>query len=328
MLYNLLSPKFSDNVITVVAAAVVFIINYILLAKPFAFLPRDGGKYVIDKDGNKVLINDKSSGKATGVGLVFIMVYLLGCLVFLPLDLELVLYAILSTAMMMTGFLDDAAKNPWGELTKGMLDLFLSVVTVVVFLVHNSSDISFLGETIHLPVVVYGILAVMMIWASINITNCTDGVDGLCGTISVVELFALQLLFNDKMGKYASMDMFLAFAIVAYLAYNWNPSTVLMGDAGSRTIGFTIALMCMKSGSPFSFILLSLVFAFDGGLGLVKLAVMRATKKDFLKNIRFPFHDHLRKNLKWETKKVVLFFVGWEFIMCFIQGLLCYFVYK
>ena len=81
-----------------------------------------------------------------------------------------------------------------------------------------------------------------------------------------------------------------------------------MGDAGSRTIGFFLAVLAMKSGHPLLFILLSFVFLFDGGLGLLRLVMMRTIKFKFLPNVRFPFHDHLRKNLKWSVQKTALFF--------------------
>lgn len=320
MLYSLLSNKLSYNIIVVIAAAVGFACTFLALAKPPRFLPRDGGKFIIDKDGNRQAVNEKSNGKVTGTGLIFVLFFLLCSFLFLPFSIELLIYLVLGFFMMMTGYLDDTAKNPWGELVKGILDLTLSVATVVVFLIYNSSEIKFLGMTFHMPIVVYAILGTMLIWASINVTNCSDGVDGLCGSVSVLELFTMYMLFAKTIGDKAGISMILAFVIVGYLAYNWHPSTVLMGDAGSRTIGYMIALLCMLSGHPFLFLLLSLVFIFDGGLGLLKLAVKRVFKIKFLDNIRFPFHDELRKNRGWSIKKIVIFFALWQAVMCIIAA--------
>lgn len=322
MLYSLLSNKIPDNIIILIASAICFGLTYICMAKPFSFLPRDGGKFVIDANGKKVAVNESSNGKVTGVGLIFICLYLVLSLLFVPFSIELLLYIILAGFMMLTGYLDDASKSPWGELVKGVLDLLLAVLAVVVFLVFNSSDISILGYDKHIPIVIYAVLAVMLIWGSINVTNCSDGVDGLCGTVSVIELIALAFIYGNDLKEYTGVAIILAFALVAYLAFNWNPSTVLMGDAGSRTIGFMLALLCMKSGHPFSFILLSFVFLFDGGLGLLKLAVMRVTKKPFLSKIRFPFHDELRKNRGWKIPKIVVFFSICEIIFAVITGLI------
>ena len=328
MLYNLLSIKLNDKFIVLLASVVAFVATFLLLAKPFGFLPRDGGKYVIDKDGKRVEVNKGSSGKVTGAGLVMVIIFLLAsALFFVPLSAlktpagaEFYIYLGLMAVMMITGFLDDASKSPWGELVKGILDLIIAVAAAVVFVKHNSTDVVLFKLHFHIPVVLYVILAVALIWGSVNVTNCTDGVDGLCGTVSVIELFAFSLIFGDVLKIYSAMGMVMAFVLVAYLTYNWNPSTVLMGDAGSRTIGFLLALLAMKSMHPFAFILLSFVFLFDGGLGLLKLALLRTVKLNLFKNIRFPFHDHLRKNMKWSIPKIVIFFAVMEIIFVVITG--------
>jgi phospho-N-acetylmuramoyl-pentapeptide-transferase len=226
--------------------------------------------------------------------------------------------------MMITGFLDDSAKSPWGELIKGILDLVLALFASITFLIFNTSDVSIIGHVFHIPVVIYAILAVALIWGSINVTNCSDGVDGLCGTVSVIEIFAIVVIFKEELGKFTSLGIILAFVLVAYLAYNWNPSSVLMGDAGSRTIGFTLALLCMKTHHPYAFLILSLVFILDGGLGLMKLAIMRVTKKPFLVNIRFPLHDELRKNRGMKIPLIVLIMAVSESVMCAITSLIIY----
>lgn len=56
-----------------------------------------------------------------------------------------------------------------------------------------------------------------------------------------------------------------------------------MGDAGSRALGFFIAVLAMKSGHPLIYILLALVLIIDGGLGLVKIFLLRFLKIHVLK---------------------------------------------
>ena len=78
----------------------------------------------------------------------------------------------------------------------------------------------------------------------------------------------------------------------------------------------------MKSQHPYSFLLLSFVFLFDGGLGLLKLVVMRVTKKSFLGKIRFPFHDELRKNRGWNIPKIVVFFSICEIVFAAVTAVI------
>ena len=97
--------------------------------------------------------------------------------------------------------------------------------------------------------------------------------------------------------------------LFAYLYFNSSPSSMLMGDAGSRALGFFIAVLTMKSGHPFIFVLLAAVMIADGGIGLVKIFLKRFFKISILKNTRTPLHDHVRKNKGWSDAQVVARYV-------------------
>ena len=62
-------------------------------------------------------------------------------------------------------------------------------------------------------------------------------------------------------------------ALLAYLWSNAKPSTLLMGDAGSRAMGFFIAILSLKCGHPFAFLLAAIVFIVDGSLGILKISL-------------------------------------------------------
>ena len=214
-------------------------------------------------------------------------------------------------------------------LKKGLFDLGLSLIAVVTFIYYNGTDVFIFGHKWHMPVVLYAVLAIALIWGSINVTNCSDGVDGLSGGVSIIELLAFYVIFNHTLSssdyaRFSALNIIFVSVLIAYLYYNWFPSKILMGDAGSRSIGFFIALTAMKSLHPFAFILLSLVFLVDGGLGLVKLALMRTVckGKTVFGNIRFPLHDELRKNRGWSVPKIAVFFISCELVICIITGII------
>jgi phospho-N-acetylmuramoyl-pentapeptide-transferase len=81
-----------------------------------------------------------------------------------------------------------------------------------------------------------------------------------------------------------------------------------MGDAGSRAMGLFIAIAIMKTGRPFLYILAALVLMVDGGIGLLKVSLIRVFKIHILKNVRTPLHDHVRKNLGWSNAQTVFKF--------------------
>jgi phospho-N-acetylmuramoyl-pentapeptide-transferase len=96
--------------------------------------------------------------------------------------------------------------------------------------------------------------------------------------------------------------------ILGYLWYNATPSRLLMGDAGSRAMGLFIAIAIMKTGRPFLYLLAALVLIVDGGIGLLKVSLIRVFKIYILKNVRTPLHDHVRKNLGWSNAQTVFKF--------------------
>ena len=268
-------------------------------------LPRDGGR--------KFAINGaKSIGKPRGAGIIFVLTWALTAVVFLKLSIEIIIYIVLVIAAMLTGYLDDASEKPWGELKKGILDFIIAVVAAVTYLFYNPNTIylAFIGKTVSIPYVLYGILIVILIWASINVTNCSDGVDGLCATLSIITLVTTYLLFNrfNANSEFKPYIIIMIVCLLAYLWFNASPSQLLMGDAGSRAIGLFIAFAFLKLQSPLLYLIAAIMLIIDGGLGLIKVTIMRVFKVKFMSKLRTPIHDHMRKNKEWSDTQVVIRF--------------------
>ncbi len=83
-------------------------------------------------------------------------------------------------------------------------------------------------------------------WCDTILFNLVDGLDGLAGSIAFVAFstFALHAAFG---GNSILMLLNLAFAgaVLGFLRFNWTPSTVFMGDAGSLCLGFVLAYMAI-----------------------------------------------------------------------------------
>ena len=162
-------------------------------------------------------------------------------------------------------------------------------------------------------------------WASINTTNCTDGVDGLSSTLVLLGLITLGVVFYLVLGhteiaeylkvphfeagaSWAIMIFAMAGVVMGYLWLNAFPSHCLMGDAGSRALGYFMGVCVMVSGNPFLFLATSSIIFVNGGMGLLKVFLLRFFKIKIFENIRFPLHDHLRKNRGWSPTQVVIKF--------------------
>ncbi len=302
-------PCFNYGIITFIGTMLAFTMTCFLLHKCKGFLPADQGREFAH-DGKL------SAGKPRGAGFIFILVFAAAYLLFGRLNIERIIYVVLVIASMLTGYLDDCSKNPWGEYKKGLLDLLIAVMTAVTYINFNGTQISFssLGISVELNPIVYGLLIVVLVWTSINVTNCADGVDGLSGTLTIITLTTIYLLIDLQSGDadFTYSIMLFIVCILGYLWYNATPSRMLMGDAGSRAMGIFIAIAILKTDNPFMYIPVAFVLIMDGGLGLVKVALLRFLKIRIFANVRLPLHDHVRKVWEWSNTQTV-------FRFCIIQ---------
>lgn len=261
-------------------------------------LPQDHGRAL-------AVNGELSKGKARGSGLIFVLCIALVTLAVVPLRTEYIIYTVLLIASMLSGYFDDASEVAWNEYKKGLIDLVIAIVAGVTYLNFNSTAVHFLNWSFAIPYPLYLVLIVVLIWASINVVNCTDGVDGLSASLAVVSIGTFLLAYGKELGDYATAAIVFIGALLAYLWMNAKPSTLLMGDAGSRAMGFFLAVLALKSGHPFSFLLAALVFIVDGSLGILKISFKRFLHISILKNTLTPLHDHVRKRMGWSDEQVV-----------------------
>lgn len=304
MIYNFIPSDFIKEV-TFISVLFAFLLTCIAIALGKNILPRDAGRaYAIN--------GSKSVGKPRGAGIIFILAFTLSCALFIKLDAEIIIYLILTLAAMLSGYLDDSSSSPWGELKKGLIDFVIATMAAVTYLHYNPNtfEIAFIDKTVTLHPLIYGFLIVVLIWVSINVTNCSDGVDGLCGTLSAVTLTTAYVLFKifNTEPYFRHAILLMVVCILGYLWFNASPSKLLMGDAGSRAIGIFIAFAFLKLHHPLLYIPVAIMLIIDGGLGLIKVSFMRFLHINIMKNLRTPIHDHMRKNKEWSDAQVVFRF--------------------
>lgn len=303
MIYNLWNGN--QALVAALGLLAAFAGTCLFTAKCSRFLPKDAGREFAH-DGKL------SAGKPRGAGIIFIFTFVAAALLFAPVNIEMMIYLILIVAEMLTGYMDDASEHPWGEYRKGLLDLIVAVILAVTYLSFNSSmiEIATLGVSLTIPPVLFGLLTVILVWGSINVTNCTDGVDGLSGTLAIITLGSFYIIdmIKGNQNNFTPSILLFIMCLLGYLWYNATPSRLLMGDAGSRAMGIFISIAALKSGSPLLYLPVAIVFILDGGLGLLKVALIRGFKIHILKNVRTPLHDHVRKVMGWSNTQTVFRF--------------------
>lgn len=313
MIY-LLFPNLDPGICSFFGIMTAYVLTCVLLHFCSRFLPKDGGRdFAVD--------GKLSQGKPRGAGFVFILVFAAGVLLFVPFEKEILIYIILTVAAMLTGFLDDCSKSPWGEYKKGILDFIISVMIAVTYVSFHGSTLYFavFQGQVELPKWLYIVLATILVWVSINVTNCADGVDGLSATLTIVTLLSFYFIgpVTKLAGDYRLMILVLVACLLGYLWYNATPSLMMMGDAGSRAMGLFIAIIALQCGCALLYIPLALVLILDGGLGLLKVSLLRFLKIKILTKVRTPLHDHARKNLGWSNTQTVFKFAILQIILSF-----------
>ena len=337
MLYNLaqyLVPIFgparllqSNAVLICLALYAGFFLTYSLLPKFYKYLPCDRGReFTIHAEAAK--------GKPTGAGVVFITIFVIIALFFAPMNALQISIVVLTWFTMLTGYLDDRSLKGWGEYRKAFLDLLVCFLATLAMLFLKKGGINqeilfwlpFASKQIAVNPIVFTIVSTILLWASINTTNCTDGVDGLSSTLVLLGLGTMGVIFYFILGhkdiaeyllvptmssgaSWAIITFSLCGVLMGYLWHNAFPSKVLMGDAGSRALGFFIGCAVMVSGNPFLILATSSIIMVNGGMGLLKVALLRFFKIKIFANIRFPLHDHMRKNHNWSPTQVMLKFM-------------------
>lgn len=367
----------SHLVLICLSALFSALLTLFFLPKLWRFLPRDQGKPFVKN-------SEEAKGKPTGAGIIIVFFFLLTLLLVMPFNWSIWGIALCLTVCMLSGFFDDASEKGWGELKKALWDAVVALAAAAIISKGQSTVIwlplikgSLSGGGFLVPFWLYLPLASALLWLSINVVNCSDGVDGMAGSLSLLALCGLGIFLygitghitlakylliphNPEGANWAIMLFAVAGGLAGYIWYNANPSLVLMGDAGSRFLGLLIGIGVLLAGNPFLYLAVAPILLFNGGIGLIKLTLLRILKKTGfdvrppMKNmvntqnntanyaneeettkqlllvrmahrVRCPIHDHCRKNLDWSVTQVVTRFM---LIQSFLMPILLLLIIK
>lgn len=297
------------------------LVTWWMLPRFWHLLPRDRGReYAIDAE--------KSIGKPISAGILFIPLFVVLCLLVVPFDWKFV--GILACVMvaMVVGYLDDRSETGWSEYRLGAIDLVIAIVASMIIcgLEPFTLWLPLYKDAITISPSLFILGSTILIWVSINATNCTDGVDGLSASLSSMAILFLGAILYGIVGHadiadyllvphysqgadWAIMSFVLVGCLAGYLWHNSYPSAVLMGDAGSRPIGLMLGVLVLACGNPFLILVVAFVVLVNGATGMIKVALLRFFKIGIFGQIRYPLHDHVRHNMGWSNTQVLVRFM-------------------
>jgi phospho-N-acetylmuramoyl-pentapeptide-transferase len=229
-----------------------------------------------------------------------------------------IIYALLNASL---GFTDDYRKaklhdNDGISMKAKLIPQFIfsAAFLYALYLLGDTStaiDIPFFG-LLDLGILYYPIMLLFAVYLT-NAVNLTDGVDGLCGSMTTVAAVSLAMI-AAKYGssEYTIWSLAVAGGCVGFLVHNLHPAKVFMGDTGSMYLGGFITAAGFALHEHVLLIIVAAMYIIEALSVVIQRTYYKATKdprtgigkRIFLSS---PIHHHYQKKGYSDNRIVILF---------------------
>ena len=212
------------------------------------------------------------------------------------------------------GFLDDyikvVKKRNMGLtiLQKTVLQIVLMVGYLLTLFINDptgSMFIPFVGmiETR----IFFWVIGVAVIYCTTNAVNFTDGIDGLCGSVTVTAAVSFIVIgaLRNCLGV-SLLAAALAGGLIGYLIWNWHPAKVMMGDLGSMFLGGMIVALSYAIDCPFIILLIGIIYVAEFASDIIQIGYFKLTHGKRIFKMA-PIHHHFEM-CGWKEVKIVKIF--------------------
>lgn len=262
-------------------------------------------------------------------GLMFIVSALLCLLInaFTMQDHTVLFTMALALCFGLVGFLDDFFKLKYKRnlgltsIQKALLQMAVSAVYLYILYKQGvlSCDlyIPFVDVMIEIHPMVYIFFAMFVLVGGVNAVNITDGIDGLCASVTIpVMIFFTAVAIAKGMFDLALLPASLVGGLFAYLFYNWHPAKVFMGDTGSLFLGGVVCALAFALDMPLILILVGFVYIVETLSVILQVGYFKLTHGKRIFKMA-PIHHHFEMS-GWKEVKIVLVFTAVTCVMCLL----------
>ena len=167
--------------------------------------------------------------------------------------------------------------------------------------------IPFLQGHVTMPVWLFMIFGFVVLYSATNAVNFTDGVDGLCSSVTITAAAALGVIAVLRgMFGVGAMAAALAGGCAGFLVWNRNPAKVIMGDTGSMFLGGLVVAIAFALDMPVILLLVGLVYVIEAGSVALQVGYFKLTHGKRIFKMT-PIH-HSFEMSGWGEKKIVAVF--------------------
>ncbi len=210
------------------------------------------------------------------------------------------------------GFVDDLIKVK-KKRNEGLTPIQKIIMQVLVIAAYFASRVTagdtstvitfpFLGQ-LDLWYFYYLIMGLGILYL-VNAVNLTDGVDGLCSSVTVV--YCAAYLAVCAMAGFAEMSIVaasVAAGCLGFLVWNFHPAKVMMGDTGSMFLGGAVAALGIGTKTEFIMVVCAAVYIWEALSVLIQMTYFKITKGKRLFKMT-PIH-HSFEIRGWKEEKIV-----------------------
>ena len=168
-----------------------------------------------------------------------------------------------------------------------------------------TTSVDLFGASVLIPWLYLGFLG-LLISATTNTVNLTDGLDGLAaGTVTIVMLAYAGIAFQQDQLDLAIFAAAVGGACIGFLWYNSYPADIFMGDTGAIGLGGAVAALAVTTKTEILLVLIGGIYVIEGLSVIIQVLVFKFTGNRVFKMA--PIHHHFEM-LGWSETKVMIRF--------------------
>ncbi|MBR0086493.1 MAG: phospho-N-acetylmuramoyl-pentapeptide-transferase [Lachnospiraceae bacterium] len=256
----------------------------------------------------------KKQGTLTMGGIGYLAALLVTCLIFVFRYPRMLPVLILTMGFGIIGFIDDYLKvvkkqSEGFKIWQKMLCQFILTAAFSVYCykaLGTDVIIPFTGGKIwhmgwlYIPFVMFCVLG------TDTGTNFTDGLDGLCSSVTVVVALFLMLIAGNENGGIACISGAVAGVLMGFLFYNAHPAKVFMGDTGALALGGFVAGAAIMLKIGWFIIIFGIIYVIEVMSDIIQISYFHLTHGKRVFKMA-PIHHHFELSGYSETQIVAMF---------------------
>ena len=275
------------------------------------------GQYIREEGPER---HQKKSGTPTMGGIMIIAAAVLTGLFYAPRYPKMLPVLLFMLAFGLIGFIDDYIKvvKKHNEGLKPRQKLLLQIIAtaVLAFYIYRNPEIGTgmlipftgnleTGKFLNLGILFIPALFVVVLGTD-NGVNLTDGLDGLCASVTVVVCVFFAAAAVKMQIRIAPAAGCLAGALLGFLIYNHYPAKVFMGDTGSLALGGFVSSFALLTQMPLFIIIVGIIYLVEALSVILQVSYFKATHGKRIFRMA-PIHHHFELG-GWSEWKVVIIF--------------------